>query len=657
MNLKLNHIIAPQTILDISILSFGLWTLGTSIAVVTNSSLFVATVITAVLTVLFWWLWQKLPDQQTKKQIKEYKESDSGLNYTPLRIGLIAVGVSLFCFWIYQRDFYYLWLSSLIILTTQVFYLRRSGSVNYIESIESAAKHSEKLIWFLAMVGAFVALIAHRPDSDDSYYLNQAAVVANGFFQAIPTHFTIFPGSDIPAPYPSWIFISYHYLIGLLSWLLHLEPLAVSAYVLTPVLSLLVILAYSVLLKTLLPKGWSLALAGLTGFMLIDGTAPFFFSNFAFVRIWQGKSVLLHVIRPVLITYGLWFGVRGGAKNWIRLTLAQTTAVGLSSLGIWISPVVACVSIFTAMLGTRFSPTRFGLGILTCFYPVIIGIYALQGSHESLSQLFSEPELNQILLNYFGSFKAEVFWFGMMLISAYFAPNLKARWFFSTYSLAILLTFLNPYFTIYIAKYITSSIVFWRVMWLLPLVIMGAASLCVSFTTKFEYERIVTIIWSIILVLGYAIIVPGNYVLSKANRVTVSQPFVKVRRERYKVGRFLTDSLPPGSSVIAPEEISWFLPTFKDFLYPLAPKRIIIDTVFRKQQRKLDEFHKRLYVTDYTEGLRPVDSEYLLQVIEEFQVRGIVTTRNTANHQQLSSILTQDGFKLVQFREYDVWLK
>lgn len=654
MNLKkINYIIAPQTILDISILGFGLWTIGTSIAVVTNNSLFVATVITAVLTALFWWLWQKLPAEQIKEPIKEYQPNS--INYTPLRIGLLVVGISLFCFWLYQRDFYYLWLSSLILLTTQIFHLRRASSVSYPESIEKPSHL--KLIWFLAIVGAFVALIAHRPDSDDSFYLNQAVVVADGFFQTIPTHFTLFPGSDIPAPYPSWRFISYHYLIGLLSWLLHLEPLAVSAYVLTPILSLLVIFAYSILLKTLLPKAWPWALAGLTGFMLIDGTAQFFFSNFAFVRIWQGKSVLLHVLRPVIITYGLWFGARGGAKNWIRLTLAQTTAVGLSSLGIWISPVVACVSIFTAMLGTRFSPIRMALGILSCFYPVIIGIYALQGSHESLSQLFTEPELNQVLLSYFGSFKAEVFWFSMMLISAYFAPNSKARWFLSTYSLVVLLTFLNPYFTVYIAKYITSSIVFWRVMWLLPLAVMGATSLCVSFTTKFEHQRIVKIIWSIILVLGYAIIVPSTYLFSTANRVIISRPFVKVRPERYKVGRFLTDSLPPRSSVIAPEEISWFLPTFKNFLHPLAPKRIIIDTVFRKQQRQLDEFHKRLYVTDYTEGIRPVDSAYLLKVIAEFQVRGVVVKRNTANHQQLSSILTQDGFKLVQFSKYDVWLK
>jgi hypothetical protein len=190
--------------------------------------------------------------------------------------------------------------------------------------------------WMAAL--ALLALLTLNPDDDDSYYVRYAAWIADeGVF---PVRDIMFGDQVFPALYwpPAG---SYDPLLGALGRLTSLPVPDLAYFVVPPLASALAVLALRRLLRSwsvaALPVALSVALVFLLASSQLNQTYGAFFIG----RIWQGKTLLLVLLVPLLIALLHEFGQRPTRAGAARLFAAGVAGVGLSTTAIFLVPVIA----------------------------------------------------------------------------------------------------------------------------------------------------------------------------------------------------------------------------------------------------------------------------------------------------------------------------
>src|SRR6185369_3247695 len=103
------------------------------------------------------------------------------------------------------------------------------------------------------------------------------------------------------------------------------------------------------------------------------------YGNFAFVRLWQGKSIVLSVFMPLVYENALRFAARPGRRDWMMLMAAQIAAVGVSSSALWLAPVGAAVALCCAVRPSWRGIGVVLLGMLASVY-VLAAAWVVRGS-------------------------------------------------------------------------------------------------------------------------------------------------------------------------------------------------------------------------------------------------------------------------------------
>ncbi len=190
--------------------------------------------------------------------------------------------------------------------------------------------------WMVAL--AAVALTLLDPDDDDAYYVHLARWISeHGRF---PLRDIVFSTETLPALYYPPI-ASYDALTGALSRLTNTDTAAFVYYVVPPLAAAVTVLALRRMLRSwrvaMLPVALSVALL----FLLASAQANETYGAFVITRPWQGKSLLLAVLVPLLFALLVDFGQRPSRAGAARLGLAGIAGVGLSTTGIFVVPTIA----------------------------------------------------------------------------------------------------------------------------------------------------------------------------------------------------------------------------------------------------------------------------------------------------------------------------
>ena len=409
------------------------------------------------------------------------------------------------------------------------------------------SRSSESLLLLLSAGAVLVTLVTNRPDADDCYYLNRAAALADGFHQTMRTGYTLFEKAGVPFPYPSFPLLAFHDWIGFGSWATGLQPLAVSAFIVAPIGAVLLVLAYSILCRMLFPNHWKWALGAVFAILVVGGPARWHFANFAFSRIWQGKSLVLHVILPVTAAYGLRFGATGRRSDWLRLAAVATCATGLSSISIWLLPAFMVLAVVGGITRWRDLLPRTIAAVMACAYPLVEGVMAHAGAVEGLAFRVDNRPFAWILQSYFGGKIAVLVWAAVILLTPLLALPLRARRYLLVGIVGALLTLLNPMLFEADQKYVTSGVVFWRILWLLPpLPILAAALLLLGFHVPNPKTRAIAgpAVWCLLtgLFVGLALQRPPDMDFEPAQ---IGWPGLKVDQPEYAAVKLLMNKLPP----------------------------------------------------------------------------------------------------------------
>jgi len=296
-------------------------------------------------------------------------------------------------------------------------------------------------------------LLVNRPDSDDIAYYRRAAVQAAAPGKPIIVHNLTYdlPVQDIV---PTQYLVSYELLAAFVGRWTGADGLGVYHNWFPAVAAMCCPLVYYLLCRIL---GLDLrpAMAGALGatlFLLLDGNRHWSPGNFAFVRLWQGKCLLITLGLPGVLLLAFRFLKRPTAARWFGLLLAGIAGLGLSATAAFLVPgllaVVAAAYVFAGddeqtCLGRS---ARAALLLASGIYPVIVtGVFRL--AHPELAQQIAAlpaPASWWVVAAQFGDARAFVAYGCLLLISPWLILPRPRAAMICLMTIANLFCFFNP---------------------------------------------------------------------------------------------------------------------------------------------------------------------------------------------------------------------
>jgi hypothetical protein len=439
--------------------------------------------------------------------------------------------------------------------------------------------------WTAAALGlisfqAVSAIIYYRPDRDDCFtltavldYQHAAALNEQEF-----THHEGFPvdGAHRTMCWELWGAVACH-LSGT-------SPLVLFHSFLPALLVLGAYAAYAGLLAEFLPRRWiPLALIGLSGYFLWGISSHWTAGNHMLVRVWQGKSVLLHLIVPLIVVMLCRFAQRLSWAHWSSLLAVVVAGLGASSSAIFLEGIlVSCLTL--ALLMTRPGVSvRFLIGIaLALVPPALLGLAIRQAVGGDLAIEPAGPAAPgasrwlAALGQHIDHGGVEVVWLVTLPYLALLLANRQRQAYLVIFPLILLLTFANPLLCDLVMSHVTTAFAYQRILWLFPVGPgLGALlALVARQTSRARTGRAATLLPLGVCgmgLAGMALFLPGNYAWGVRNSYGtflvpgMAENLEKMPRDLLVIARLLaTDPAIDEDRILCNEDASSFLTSYSD---------------------------------------------------------------------------------------------
>lgn len=449
---------------------------------------------------------------------------------------------------------------------------------------------NEAILWALALGCAALSLLAHRVDTDDAFYVNLAAAMSDAPDDPLLRDDTLHGVPGLPIHHPVYRVHAFEALAGAVALACGIPAIAVFHFALAALGACLVPLAQARLFRLLTPRTWLASVAALLLVLVAAGDAHRWYGNFAFVRIWQGKALLLFVFLPLVQAYALEFGLAPSPRRWLRLAAAQIAAVGASSSALWAAPAAAGIALACAVAPSLRGLRVLALGVLASLYVVGAGLALRQAlaaearahaaqrttaAEDAAQAERSAPELHAPGVQLAQSFSL-VLGDGRLRDAAVVAgalgwavlpSGLALRYAILGPLLAAVL--LAPHASRLLAENVTGPDA-WRALWVVPIPALFALAITAPLQLAGRRPRWPARAASLALAAAFALRIPARSSLSAENGVRLGWPGLKVPLAEYRLAERLAGSVPPGSQVVAPLDVSTWIPVFPGRAHPLV---------------------------------------------------------------------------------------
>ncbi|MCB2187184.1 MAG: hypothetical protein KQJ78_12245 [Deltaproteobacteria bacterium] len=233
--------------------------------------------------------------------------------------------------------------------------------------------------WWLGLVGLLLAAVAytlcsHRPDIDDSAYLNFVVTTLDHPAWPLLSRDGMFGPESFPIYFPIYRAHSFELLVALATRLTGLSHFTLYYLVLPALGAGLVVAGHAWIFHRWLPRGSLAAVAFVVLALVVWGDAHRAFGNFAFVRMFQGKAYLVSLVVPLIIYFAVAYLERPGWRAWILLALAQVAAVGFSSTALLVAPLACLLALAGGWRPQRRQTLVVLAGALSVLYVLGLGL-------------------------------------------------------------------------------------------------------------------------------------------------------------------------------------------------------------------------------------------------------------------------------------------
>jgi hypothetical protein len=402
-----------------------------------------------------------------------------------------------------------------------------------------AAAASPALEWGLfALAAACVlyALCVHRPDADDSFYVNVAVAAVDHPELPLLARDTLHGRFDLPIHFPVYRLHSFELVIGAVTWITGIPAIRVFHFGATAIGAFLVPLAYAALFRRLVPKHWLWASVAVVVVLAAPGETHRWYGNFAFVRMWQGKAFFLFVFMPLIWLAGLRFALRPDRRRFAMLAATQIAALGCSSTALWAAPVASLVALASALRPNVAGLRTLGVGALASAYLILAGLLVKSGMTASFPELAERVgpgnHFQDVLNAAFGTDRLRLFGIGSLFVAWAAAPlGSLAQRFAVAVPLAVTLVLFNPFIDAWVRAHVTGP-TYWRTAWALPAPLLMALVLIAPLRLADRLGSRGAQTATVVALAVFALGIPRTAGFSEQN-----QAWLGVSRPRLPVGR------------------------------------------------------------------------------------------------------------------------
>jgi Family of unknown function (DUF6077) len=429
------------------------------------------------------------------------------------------------------------------------------------------------MLLLLAVASAALTYAVHRPDSDDSVYVGTAADALAHPELPVLSHDVLYGDYKRAPMLPSYRVETYELLIGFLARMVGREPILWAHAIVPTLLAAFLPFAWAALMRTVVPRHW-LAATALALLILSMPGDPRALGNFAFVRLFQGKAVLMSIGIPLLYAFAWKYEETGSIWNWFLLVASTVACVGLSSSAIFVAPVALGTA---ALAGWRRAALtkRMALTLLPAAYPLACGLIVGRG-FRALEGVFAylHPTAPWAVTTVFSPHWQYIFLLAL-LAAPFVVRESSLRRKLMVVVLIYFLVPLNPFAYKLLSKLTTREAV-WRILWSVPVAAIAAVVIVNGLEIASEYwGNRGTIVAGFVLACGFLYLAPYSS-FRQSNEVSYSLTPLKVRLHDWEVARRAVAVAPPGGAILAPEEVAIWIPTFVH-RPPLVSVRAIYD--------------------------------------------------------------------------------
>lgn len=515
------------------------------------------------------------------------------------------------------------------------------------------SRAAESSLLVLAALCAVYALVAHRPDADDAFYVNVAVAAIDLPDLPLQARDTLHGRLDLPLLYPIYRLHSFELGNAAIALLTGIPPLYVFHWIAAALGAFLVPLCHALLFRQLTPRIWPWTTLALVVVLFAAGETHRWYGNFAFVRMWQGKAFYLFVFLPLVYAYALRFAQRGDATSWLRLAAAQIAALGCSATALWGGPIGALMVLCCVLRPTVEGLRRLLAGALTSGYVIAAGLLMKSQLTEGLPELARSyapgVQLADALVTAFGDARLHAIGIASIFLAWVCCPPGLARRFAIALPLAVTAVLLNPWTDGWVRANVVGPY-YWRVMWALPAPIL-LALIAVAPLRAAPHGALAARLGVVALLAAFTLLVPRISGFDERNHVRIHWPALKVG-EAHRWSQRLNE-LAPRQRVVAPPEVATWVTVWHDHAYPM-----VVLHYLRPLRKRIGEnaYRDRVIMTQFADGVAdyPRAAAIFERGLDLYDVRAVCIRKS----EQIGAreILRRSGFvKRIQEADMEIW--
>ena len=561
-----------------------------------------------------------------------------------LWVGLLSAGMPYPVFW---------WIALLLTGGAWMWNLRGRPDV---PSDGGAGKHAAWMVVLVAAAAVCVTLVASRPDADDAFYRSISATLLRFPQQPVLLHDTLYRLPGVPILLQFYRLSNYDVLVGTLAKLIGIDHLVVAYLILPSVFAAFSVLAWAYLLRRIVPARWPWVLLILFLVVLALGEMHRAYGNFAFVRLFQGKSILVTGMVPAVAGSALLFARHGGVRHWLLLFAAQVAALGVSASALFVAPAAAALGLAGGWTANATGSRRFAVGILASAYVFGAGWAMASVTHGGQALVSSSPMpgVQQILDDTWGGWSTRLLLVALLAAWAFVRDPIRARY-LSAGAFFFLLAALNPYTVRVVADHFVGVRTYWRLTWALPLPFFLAVLLDGVIERALRMRSKVLAACACVALAGFAIAFGWRFgTLRSANAVTLGPPGIKVDPIAYRVAAQMVTEVPEKGVVLAPQAVSIWLPSFVVHPELLGVRMLYLTRAFSQQDAARRNSLMRYVAGEY----RPPDSAaWFADALQRYGLSAVVFVHSAPWRGEMENVLRRQGWRPLSSGAFDTWVK
>ena len=454
------------------------------------------------------------------------------------------------------------------------------------------------------LFGIVLVAVTHRVDPDDSQYLNFVVTAMDFPLEPLFSHSGLWQDPKAPLESPTYQFHTYELLVAALSDVFSVDHKILYYLILAPIFGGIAVVVHWRLAQYLVPQHAFLVVLAWFFLIIALGDSHREFGNFAFVRLYQGKALLVTIGLPLCLLLGLRFSEFPDGRRALALWMAIIASTGLSASALATVPFVVAATLCGGLLGaSRVAAMRIiAGGLVSGLFLCAIGFFlvasiksgneihgvSLFGSGTGLSIVLGEGILGELILVLFP-------------IAPLFVAGFRRRRLYAVTTLILVGAVLNPWSGDFLAKNLDKALE-WRLFWSVPFVIsasismVGLAALLAQKVPWLKRYAVLLIMFAAVLFFS------GQSSVSPGNRVVIAFPRLKVEPAPHALAEEIVRRAPLRSTIYAPTLIAEWIPTFRMHPYPLIVRPHYFDFGTIRDYFGVSEMDRRRRVMAFLQG-------------------------------------------------------